>query len=150
MINRYGKLVAIALGVMAVLWGFGLGYWRVTINNSISALETAAKPTTAAGESETVVKEVWDEFRSSGDRALPFIVESLKTNHNPAFLAALSRHFIDRASRLIPMETIEDLRIIPADRAEEIERKCADIRNLWTRMEPRYRWWMWWTDEGLE
>ncbi len=150
MVSRYARLFGIVGVIAFLLWGAGLGYWRFVVSNCISAVESAAKPAGAAGIQEYVLKEVLDDFKGCGDRALPRIVEALDTQRSPSFLAAMSRQFIERVVRVVPIADPDALRIAPADSAQDIERKCDELRTMWSRLEGRYRWWMWWTAEGLE
>jgi len=149
MVAKYGRIVGIAALVAAILWVVGLGFWNFSVSSAISAVESAVKAA-PGGEQEIVVAEVLEDFTECGDRALPRLVETLDPGREVPYLAALTRFFGQRVKRIIPAFEIDDVRIVPSDPRAEVERKIGEVRSLWTRLEPRYRWWMWWTPDGLE
>ena len=151
MVSRYGRPLGIIVLVAAALWVVGFGYWRFYVSNTLAAIETQAQQAGAGGQYITVPAETMNDLRKAGDRALPAIVLALKSDQSGPFISAISAYFLERVVRVIPLPNAEDLKIIPADPADEKERKCEAIRSIWNQVgDTRFRWWKWWTDEGLE
>jgi hypothetical protein len=151
MIAKYSRLLGIVAGLAAAGWVMGYGYWHMNITNSMAAVENQVVPWTGEPRGYRVNMETRTEFEDCGQRALPYVVEKLTTDRSPAYLAALSNFYVDRTNTFAPRPNADDLRIVPTDTPEEIERKCEAIKSEWTiKLSPRHVWWKWWSSENLE
>jgi hypothetical protein len=151
MLSRYGRPLGIIAAIAAVGWVMGYGYWRMHITNALSAVEAQASPTLAEPKGFRVPAETLAEFRSAGDRSLPYIVEILKPDLSAAYQAALVSYYVERTERISPRATPDELKLLPSDPLEEREKAIQVVKMEWKhKWERRFRWWMWWSGECLE
>lgn len=151
MISRYGKPLGIAAAVVAVGWVMGFGYWRMHCTNALSAVEAQTSPSLADPRGFRIPAETEAEFRAGGDRMLPYLMEVLRPELNAAYQAALVHYYLERTDRIAPRTAPEQIKFLPSDEPEVREQTINSLKLEWKhKWEPRFRWWMWWSGEGLQ
>jgi hypothetical protein len=129
----------VALSIIAgFLWVFLFLYWHFKILGAITTMINGAAPPKPGSATNrigySVPAEPMDEVEDAGCRALPYLVNSLDPDKNPAYLLAaeeLLRKLTAPKDPHSPNTQCPDVRLSLQDEPPDRKQKCEEIRTWW-------------------
>lgn len=131
----------VAVSIIAgALWVFMFLYWHFKILGAITTMINGAAPPKPGSATNrigySVPSEPMDEIEDAGCRALPYLVNSLDPEKNPAYLLAaveLLRNLTGpKEGHPAVHPQCPDVRMSLEDQLPERKAKCEEIRDWWT------------------